>query len=228
MTTEIKSTAEILRHKAEELANKKLSRSESKLSELETQKLIHELEVHQIELEMQNEELLLAKTEALHAVERYTELYDFAPTGYFTLSKEGIIFELNLYGSQILGKERVYLTNRSFGYFVSDNTKTIFYHFLENIFDSRAKETCEISLITNENALIHVILTGLVSEKREQCLITAVDITDRRLTEEDLHDKIKELEEFIYLSNGREQTMISLKKEANELFKKNGEEEKYE
>ena len=100
-----------LRKKAEEFYNTQHAISEGKLSETETLKLIHELEVHQIELEMQNEELLHAKKQAEIDSIKYSELYDFAPSGYFTLSNEGKIFELNLSGANILGKERAKLIN---------------------------------------------------------------------------------------------------------------------
>ena len=106
MKKDNKSAPAILRQKAEELLKKKPLKTGSQLSEAEMLKLIHELEVHQIELEMQNEELMLANEQAEFATKKYTELYDFAPSGYFTLSKEGKIIELNLCGSQMLGKER--------------------------------------------------------------------------------------------------------------------------
>ena len=69
-------------------------------------KIVEALKVHQHELEMQNEELRLAKEKADLAIEKYTEMYDFAPAGYYTLSRDGDIVELNLYGSRILGKVR--------------------------------------------------------------------------------------------------------------------------
>ena len=87
---------------------------EDNFSEAEKLKLIHELEVHQIELEMQNEELLLAKLQADSAIEKYTELYDFSPSGYFTLSQDGSILDANLTGSVMLGKERSNLINTKF------------------------------------------------------------------------------------------------------------------
>ena len=81
-------------------------------SESEVLKLIHELEVHQVELELMNEELTIAKgNDAKFAAENYTELYEFAPSGFFTLSEDGTIIDLNLTGSQMLGKERKYLKN---------------------------------------------------------------------------------------------------------------------
>jgi len=227
MKSEIKSTSEILRQKAEESIKSKPSTSSTQLTRLDIQKLLHELEVHQIELEMQNDELIQAKKDALHEAERYTDLYDFAPTGYFTLSKEGIIFELNLYGSQMLGKERLYIINRRFGLFVSDESKPVFDIFLEKVFKSRVKETCELYLSCCVNSPKYVFLTGIISDKREQCLVTAVDITERKLAEIKLQEKMNELEDIFRLTSGDDMTIANLKKEVNELLKKLGQDKKY-
>jgi len=147
-------------------------------------KLIHELEVHQIELEMQNEELMLARSAALEEAEKYTELYDFAPSGYFTLSKECKIVDINLFGSQMLGKERSKLKNSRFDVFISNETKPIFSLFFEKVFESKTKETCEVALSTEGKLLTYVILSGIIDKDPEYCLLTAVDITKRRHAEE--------------------------------------------
>src|SRR5450759_3169971 len=120
-------------------------------SATEILKLVHELEVHQIELELINEELMLASSAAQDAAEKYTELYDFAPSDYFTLSKEGKIIELNLSGAKMLGKERSRIKNRQFDFFVSNDTKPIFNLFLEKVFNSKATESCEVILSVNDN-----------------------------------------------------------------------------
>ncbi len=106
-----KTDAAILRQKAEDSLKRKPSKPGSPFSEGDSLKLIHELQVYHIELELQNEELLLAKSAALDIAEKYTELYDFAPSGYFTISKDDEIIELNICGSQMLGKERSQLKN---------------------------------------------------------------------------------------------------------------------
>jgi len=187
-----------LRQKAEDQLKKKSSETTFLPSEADVLKLIHELEVHQIELELQNEELLLAKEKAAGlATEKYIELYDFAPSGYFTLSKEGNIIELNLYGSQMLGKERSQLENSRFGYFVSDETKSIFNLFLGKVFNSRAKESCEVTLSMKGNLPIYVFLTGIVTENGEQCLVVAVDITKRKRAEESLEESKKTAERYL-------------------------------
>jgi PAS domain S-box-containing protein len=182
-----------LRKKAEELLNKQQSKPGSQLAAADGLKLIHELEVHQIELEMQNEELILSRSAAIDSAERYTELYDFSPVGYFTLSREGKIIELNLYGSQMLGKERANLTNKYFGSFISIDTKLIFDHFLSRVFDSRIKESCEVSLINNPNTATYAHLTGMITENEEQCLVNTMDITGRKQAETALALKNEEL-----------------------------------
>ena len=176
-----------LRQKAEELLSKKQQlQFDSNFSHAETLKLIHELEVYQIELEMQNEELLLAKEQAELATEKYTELYDFAPSGYFTLSKEGKVIDVNLTGSNMLGKERLKLRNSQFGFFVSDDTKNIFNLFLEKIFNSKVTESCEVNLLPNDNSVFYGFLTGAISADAEQCHITIVDITEIKLMQKEL------------------------------------------
>jgi PAS domain S-box-containing protein len=172
-----------LRQKAEEMRKTKLPNSYSKLSEAEILKLVHELEVHQIELEMQNEELLTAKEIAEEASEKFTELYDFAPSGYFTLSREGKISELNLTGSQMLKKERSVLVNSQFGFVVTNETKPIFNLFLEKTFKSNKKESCEVSLLTLGNQLIYVFISGIVAENNNQCHVTVIDITELKQAE---------------------------------------------
>src|SRR5659263_48950 len=96
--------------------------------------LIHELQVHQIELEMQNEELRRAQKELEDARNRYSNLYDFAPVGYFTFDKNGLILEVNLTGSKKLGSERNSLINKPFSLFISPDSKDVFSH-LRQVFD---------------------------------------------------------------------------------------------
>ena len=96
------------------------------ISEFDTRKLIHELQVHQIELEMQNEELKTAHQQAYEAIQKYVELYDYAPSGYLTLSKEGDILELNYSAAAMLGKNRSQLNNTRFGLHISHDSLSTF------------------------------------------------------------------------------------------------------
>lgn len=190
-STDNVKAAQLLRKKAESRLKTKTSVLNSKLNEVEAIKLIHELEVHQIELEMQNEELLIAMEQKEIATEKYIELYDFLPSAYFNLTKEGNVIAVNLSGSQLLGKERVKLIDSRLGFFISDETKPVFNLFLEKIFKDRIKESCEVVILARESNPSYVMLTGIISEDSKQCHIIMVDITERKLIEMEL-EKAKE------------------------------------
>ncbi|MDY0102703.1 MAG: PAS domain-containing protein [Lentimicrobium sp.] len=144
-------TKGILRQKAEELLNEKDGVSEVSFHDPDNLKLIHELKVHQIELELQNEELMLAKEKAEIAESKYRELYDFAPAGHLSLSKTGKIINLNRSTELLLGKERSALIKSSFGFFVSLEMRAAYNEFLKDIFKTGLKQTCELKLEIGEN-----------------------------------------------------------------------------
>jgi len=186
MKKDNQSEAEILRQKAEMLLNKKTPETVSPFSEIEMLKLIHELEVYQVELELQNDELRRARTVAEVATSKYTNLYEFAPSGYFMLSTASEIIEINITGAQMLGKERSKLINNRFTDFVSPDTKPVFNLFLEKVFQSKIQETCEVKLVKNGDVPTYVLLTGIITENVEQCNVTMVDMTERKRAEEAL------------------------------------------
>jgi len=176
---------------------KKPSGITSQPSEADVRKLIHELEVYQVELEIQNEELKRIKdNEVEFANNKYIELYDSSPSGYFTLSKTDTIIDLNLTGAEMLGDERSNLRNCRFGFFVSSDSKRNFSRFLENIFSDRTKESCEVTLKIENNLPKYVHLTGIASANNEQCFVTAVDLTERMKAEITLTNALIESERF--------------------------------
>ncbi len=168
-------------------AKKKLSelilKSNHPHSDKDILKLIHELEVHQIELEIQNEELILAKEKAEITAEKYSDLYDFAPSGYLSLTKDGNIIELNLRAADMLGKERANLIGKSFAIFMSDGSNVLFHEFLNKIFEKKSKEKCELSYIGSNNIEKNIILKGLYSENGNKCMLTIFDVTEIRQAE---------------------------------------------
>ena len=200
----------------------------SKGSEADTMKLIHELEVYQIELEMQNEELKIASAKAETATEKYTAIYDFAFTGYFTLDSYGNICELNHSGARMLGRERSTLIKNNFTQFVTIDTRPVFNDFFRKVFETNSKETCELRLIVKGNPSIFVHIEGIVSGDEEKCLVTVVDVTRRKQAEGILQLKAHEFELFNELMETNDQQMTELKKEINQLLKKLGEKEKFE
>ncbi len=175
----------ILRQKAEEILKSRNVKFNPDKIDAETLKLIHELDVHQVELEMQNEELVLSKKKAEEDAEKFANLYDFAPSGYLTLSKEGEIVELNFRSAEILGKERSLLIKNRFGFFVSDGTRKIFNEFIDTLLNSKTNENCELVLNINPETPTHVYLTGKASKDEEQCLITMMDISEIKKAEEE-------------------------------------------
>ena len=106
-----------LRSRAEKFLNKRAENLENAPIE-DIRKLVHELEVHQIELEMQNEELRKSQNELAESLDRYSELYDFAPVGYMVICEKGLIRQANLTVATLLGIERNRLINRPFSRFV--------------------------------------------------------------------------------------------------------------
>ena len=108
--------------------------------------LIHELEVHQVELEMQNEELRKAQLDLEAARDKYTDLYDFAPVGYFSISDRGLILDANLNAATMLGIERVKLTGRRFSQFITKHDQDVFYLHIQKLFKTKTKQFCELKL----------------------------------------------------------------------------------
>jgi PAS domain S-box-containing protein len=169
-----------LRQKAEEQLNRRKSETKKIVSETDMMKLIHELEVHQIELELQNKELVIAKEKAERAEEKYTELYDFAPSGYFTLSQQGNILEMNLHGAQMLGKERQTLLNNKLTLFIGKNTRTVFNDFLSQVFMGKSLASCEVSFVSGSKSPVYVIINGTLADDGKRCMISVMDITESR------------------------------------------------
>jgi PAS domain S-box-containing protein len=192
MEDKSKQKAAILRQKAEELLKNEAAITGNAPSELDILKLVHELDLHQVELEMQNEELLLATKKAQSDAEKYQELYDFAPSGYFTLSKEGLIIEVNLRGAELLSRERIFLIKSNFSHFISDETRPTFNLFLESLFNNKTKQGCEVLIRLNKDAITYdVYLTGVASENGEQCYITMLDISKLKRAEAEIIEKEK-------------------------------------
>lgn len=160
-------------------------------------KLIKELEIHQIELELQNEELLIAKKLADSAIKKYRELYDFSPSGYFTINREGVIIEANRTSAEMLLKEGKDLVNTKFRSFVTPDTRMEFDIFLERLFNLKISECCEINL-KSATKTHFVYLTGVVAEDKHFCHISVVDITQLNLIEKALQNSEERHRDLLY------------------------------
>ena len=218
------SDAVLLRQKAVEMQKMKKSDSVTNFSEIELLKFVQELEVHQIELEIQNEELMMVKEQAETALYKYTELYDFAPSGYFTISKDGKIKEINLIGLKMLGKHRLHVIDSSLGFFVSVHTRPVFNSFIDKVFKNENKEQCDVIFSTDADAPIYVHLTGLVSQNGEYCFLTAVDTTEQKKSiealqgsEEHYRTVVQSATDAIVVSNSKGK-IIEWNKGAEKIF----------
>ena len=152
-------------------------------TEPEAQRFVFELQVHQIELEMQSEELWQSRAEAEAGLEHYTELYDFAPMGYLTLGRDGAISKVNLAGADLLGVERARLVGQRFRVFVGASDGAGFKSFLEKEFANQTKEVCEVALLKEGTGSLNVQMAATVSQDRQECRLMMVDITERRQTD---------------------------------------------
>ena len=175
-----------LRRRAEEQLGEKTGTQHPPGIEEEPPRLQHELQVHQLQLEMQNAELRQARDELETALEKYTDLYDFAPVGYFTLECNGIIRRVNLTGASLVGLERSRLVGHPFGFFVTDEARPAFNAFLEKVFTNPAKEACEVTLRREGNSSLVVHVEGVAAASGQVCRIALIDITERKLAEEAL------------------------------------------
>jgi PAS domain-containing protein len=170
----------------------------SDLAEFDNLKLIHELQVHQIELQMQNEELKIAHDQAYEAITKYIDLYDFAPSGYLTLSKDGFIIELNFSAAAMLGAERIHLKNKRIGLFISHDSLSTFNKLLDRSFMLNEKESCELILIHKTDTIdksMCVHIDAQVTKDNSKCMITMTDISELKRVETELRKTVKLLQE---------------------------------
>jgi len=134
-----------LRRQAEQTVqgkNPQLSENLDLLSPEEQQQLLHELQVHQVELEIQNESLRQTQDNLESSKLRYFNLYDLAPVGYFTLNEEGLILEANLTASNLLGVMTSTLTNKSLTHFIFPEDQDIYYYHRKQLFNSNTPQVC--------------------------------------------------------------------------------------
>lgn len=170
--------AQLMRMKAEEKLKEKQKKMDKLIVETDGKRLLHELQVHQIELEMQNEELRRANETAETALKKYTILYDFAPMGYFTLDSDGSICELNFTGAEMLGNRRFSLVNSNFKLYVSEGSLEVFNRFFSKVYASNTKISCEVMLGYDNNLLCDVYMEGIVTGDDRKCLLSVVDTSN--------------------------------------------------
>jgi PAS domain S-box-containing protein len=183
-----------LRRRAEKLVAKPAKEPATS----EARRLLHELDVHQIELEMQNAELRLARDESEALLEKYTELYDFAPVGYFTLAADGTIRLANLTGAAMVGVNRSQLNGRSFSMLVASGQRTGFKAFLKRVFAAEEKVCEEFGLANLKRASRIVTIEARRGSDGQDCSAMVVDITGSKLAVEMSQRNAKLKQEIVH------------------------------
>ena len=198
MTSKADRTAQAaeLRKQAEEVARGKAAQSPEHLAALspeETRQTLHELRVHQIELEMQNEELRRAQVELDTARARYFDLYDLAPVGYCTLSQQGLILEANLTAAGLLGVSRGGLVKQPITRFIFKDDQDVYYLHRRQLLATGNAHTCELRMVKADGTAVWVRLTATTQASSERSgasgalasRVVLSDISEQKQIEQD-------------------------------------------
>jgi PAS domain S-box-containing protein len=187
-----------LRRLAEERLEREAGLPED-LSPDQAARLIHELQVHQIELELQNEELRQTQAQLADSRDKYADLYDFAPVGYLTLDDAGRIVEANLTAASLLGVERSRLLDRIFPLFLVEADRRVFRQLLKSPLKHR--EQRKEFYLQDGNGDVRVMLLDILflqdAEGRNRRRVTLTDITELKRVQEELRIHQEDLEELV-------------------------------
>jgi two-component system cell cycle sensor histidine kinase/response regulator CckA len=196
-------TGQALRRRAEEIVREKAAQAslagESQGSQEspesikaqspeQTHRMLHELRVHQIELEMQNEELRRAQVELEAMRARYFDLYDLAPVGYFTLNETGLILEANLFAAELLGTARNALVNKPLTGVIFPEDQDIYYKNRIHLFEKCAPQECELRLVKKDGSRFWARLVSTAMQNADGmpvCRTMVSDITSQKRAEEE-------------------------------------------
>ncbi|MCG6971020.1 MAG: PAS domain S-box protein [Gammaproteobacteria bacterium] len=170
-------------------------------SEGEQQRILHDLRVHQIELEMQNRQLRETQQRLEISRDRYSDLYDFSPVGYVTLTNKGLIEQINLTGAKLLGKPREQVTDLPLSTFLPKADQRHFFNYLHQVFESDTKLATELRLKKDDNTFCQVYLESIAVRdeqgKANTCRCAIVDISEKKHAEELLCQAHDELEQRV-------------------------------
>jgi len=179
-----------LRQKAEAVFLKQVAPSPeafASLSPEETRRMLHDLRVHQIELEMQNEQLRMAHDALDLSCERYMDLYDFAPVGYITISEQGVILEANLTAATLLSRARSALIHKGLAGFILKEDQDIFYLHRKSLVEAGTPQECELRMVNPAGQIFWAHLTAVVlpCDTGPVCRIIISNITEQKRSEEE-------------------------------------------
>jgi PAS domain S-box-containing protein len=189
-----------LRKKAEEKLQRLTAKPLHELSASDSLDLIHELQVHQIELEMQNEELRSSHEALENSRSKYSDLYDFAPIGYLTFDKNGLILEANLTAAEQLGIERDSLINKPFSAFIHKDDQDILYLHRKEVFQSGKRRACEVRITRKDETVFYAQLVSM-SVPDNNLRTSIINITGQKEAGEALKESRNRLESLFNTMN---------------------------
>jgi PAS domain S-box-containing protein len=193
------------RRQAEELL-RTTKREVADMPATDVQRLVHELQVHQIELGMQNDELRRTQAELEAARDRYMDLYDFAPAAHLTLDAHGTIVEANLRAGTLLGINRNELIGQSLSRFITPSDQATFQRHCQKVLKTGVRQTCEVHLRTKAGASCCVYLESLALHNTPGYIthwrVALLDLTERKRAEEELRDSEARLRAILENSPG--------------------------
>jgi diguanylate cyclase (GGDEF)-like protein/PAS domain S-box-containing protein len=179
------------------------------IKEKNPEKLLHQLQVHQIELEMQNEELRRAQLALEESRDKYADLYDFAPVGYFTFTREALIQEVNLTGAALLGVIRPKLINARFRRLVETKDHDRWDRHFQNVLQQGEKQSCDLGLKRADGSAFQAQLESIRLELKAGILLVRTAISDI--------SEIKRTQEALRVSEQRFRE-LSLTDDLTQLF----------
>jgi PAS domain S-box-containing protein len=197
-------TKQALRKRAEAPAGERTGEMPENLEALSPEvarRALHELRVHQVELEMQNEELRRTQVELEVSRARYFDLYDLAPVGYFTLSEQGLILEANLTAAKLLGVARVALVKQPLSRFVLREDQDIYYLHRKALLETGAPQAWELRMLKKDAAPFWVRVEATTAhgpDGASVCRAVVSDITGTKRAEQLIQTHSAELQEFAY------------------------------
>ena len=154
----------------------------------DVQRLVELLQINQIELEHQNQELRIAEEELEVSRHKYVTLFDFAPIPYLTLDVDGVMKEVNLSASKMLGLERKKLIGKHVSTYIPLDAKDIFNTFMKSVFNFPGKQSCKIKVINKDKRVFYVQMDGVklddTLESDQKCQVAIIDVTEYKRVEE--------------------------------------------
>ncbi|MGA2254804.1 MAG: ATP-binding protein [Thermoguttaceae bacterium] len=189
-----------LRRRAEKKARDEETQTRETLPPQEAGRLLHDLQVHQIELEMQNEELRRAQGELEASRARYFDLFDLAPVGYFTLNEQGLILEANLTGAGLLGVGRNALVKQPLTRFILPDDQDIYYRHRKQLFETGTPQVYELQVLRADAAPFWAQLETIEAQDAggaPVCRAVMSDVTARKQAEEKLAELDRRKDQFL-------------------------------